>query len=40
LNKLWEFKDHILEITSISWSPNSLRIVSGGLDGKIVIRDI
>ncbi|EAR94477.1 TUP1-like enhancer of split protein (macronuclear) [Tetrahymena thermophila SB210] len=38
--KLKDFKDHELEIAAITWAPDSSRIASGGLDGKIVVRSV
>jgi len=40
LIKLKDFKDHELEIAAISWAPDSSRIASGSLDGKIVVRSL
>lgn len=35
-----EHKDHELEIVSFCWSPDSSKIATGALDGKIVVRSI
>lgn len=40
LYKLKDFKDHELEIAAITWAPDSSRIASGSLDGKIVVRSV
>lgn len=40
LFKIGDFKDHELEIAAITWAPDSTRIATGSLDGKIVIRQM